>query len=550
LASVVGVWRIDSPNGSTPQAGVTDPATAFAKKKATIFTKKRDIAEKRIRSPGCWRAGVEFIVCVGSMTMKRSEGNRANREPLLSVERILEWADAYHAATGHWPTRCAGPIRQAPFDYNWRTVDRALVYGFRGLPGGSSLARLLQQERGLKVRVSPEMVEAKAEQYRALLEARRNGVTSLSVEKILAWAGTFHAANQRWPNFRSGPIAGVPGETWSTINAALRDGRRGLPGGTTLARVLVAKYGRAALNGPPELSVEAILSWADTHHAAHGRWPTEDSGAVAEAPSESWNAVSMALLTGLRGLPGGSSLARLLAEHRGVRNPKALPQLSLDQILAWADAHHAATGNWPSNGSGPVRDMPGEAWNAIDMALTNGFRGLPGGSSLARLLDERRPERLRILTLETIREWAEAYRRRHGLWPSATSGPVAEAHGERWLDIDEALKSGSRGLPARTSLARLFGPSIDPALRGKRPRLTLEQVLAWGDAHHRASGQWPDRFAGAVAGVPGERWVNIDQALRRGVRGLPAGLTLVTLFERRPVPPGLDQSGEPGPHAA
>jgi hypothetical protein len=482
--------------------------------------------------------------------MQRVEGNRSNTQPLLSVEQILEWADAYYAATGHWPTLSVGPIRQSPFGWTWRMVDRALSKGLRGMPGGSSLARLLQQERGLKVRIDPERQEALAKEYRALMKARRKGVASLSVERILAWAEAFHGANKRWPNFRSGPIAGVPGETWSTINAALMDGRRGLPGGMTLARVLVAKYGRAALNGPPELSVEQILAWADTHHAAQGRWPIEGSGAVAEVPSETWNAVSMALHKGGRGLPGGSSLARLLAEHRGVRNPKALPHLSVEEILAWADAHHAATGNWPAHGSGPVRGVPDEGWTAIDIALRNGLRGLPGGSSLARLLDERRPERLRTLTLETIREWAEAYRRRHGLWPAATSGPVAEAPGEQWLDIDEALKYGSRGLPARTSLARLFGRSIDPALRGKRPRLTLEQVLAWGDAHHLASGRWPDRFAGAVAGVPCERWVNIDQALRKGVRGLPAGLTLVKLFERRPVPARQDQGSESGPHDA
>ena len=35
-----------------------------------------------------------------------------------------------------------------------------------------------------------------------------------------------------------------------------------------------------------------------------------------------------ALDLGLRGLPGGSSLAQLLAEKRGVRNMMALPDLS------------------------------------------------------------------------------------------------------------------------------------------------------------------------------------------------------------------------------
>ena len=30
-------------------------------------------------------------------------------------------------------------------------------------------------------------------------------------------------------------------------------------------------------------------------------------------------------------------------------------ELTVEQILAWADAHHAAKGNWPTHDSGRVR---------------------------------------------------------------------------------------------------------------------------------------------------------------------------------------------------
>ena len=66
------------------------------------------------------------------------------------------------------------------------------------------------------------------------------------------------------------------------------------------------------------------------------------------------------------------------------------PPLTVEQILAWADAHHARTGRWPHTKSGPVEGAPGEAWGNIDNALRLGRRGLPGGDSLARLLDRRR----------------------------------------------------------------------------------------------------------------------------------------------------------------
>ena len=54
------------------------------------------------------------------------------------------------------------------------------------------------------------------------------------------------------------------------------------------------------------------------------------------------------------------SLARVLARHRGLGNPREVPGLTVEEVLAWADAHHAATGNWPTKGSGPVPDAPYE----------------------------------------------------------------------------------------------------------------------------------------------------------------------------------------------
>jgi hypothetical protein len=100
--------------------------------------------------------------------------------------------------------------------------------------------------------------------------------------------------------------------------------------------------------------------------------------------------VDRRLRRGGRGLPGGSSLPRLLAEARGVPNSSSLPPLTKGQIIAWAKAHRRRTGEWPRYDAGPVEDAPGETWSAVNVALTKGLRGLPGGSSLARLLGVRK----------------------------------------------------------------------------------------------------------------------------------------------------------------
>src|SRR6516225_9672458 len=107
-----------------------------------------------------------------------------------------------------------------------------------------------------------------------------------------------------------------------------------------------------------EFSVPRVLTWADAYHARTGRWPHTESGPIPEALGETWRRVDNALRMGLRGLPGGSSLARLLAERRQVRNRGQLPPLRRKEVLAWADAHHRRTGTWPTGESGPIPDAP------------------------------------------------------------------------------------------------------------------------------------------------------------------------------------------------
>src|SRR4051794_14649453 len=96
---------------------------------------------------------------------------------------------------------------------------------------------------------------------------------------------------------------------------------------------------------------------------------------------------------GSRGLPGGTTLPQLLAEYRNARNPGNLPELTIDQILAWADSHHNRKGDWPRIESAAVFEDPDEKWVNINAALQNGHRGLPGGHSLAGLLAEHREAR-------------------------------------------------------------------------------------------------------------------------------------------------------------
>src|SRR5947207_489855 len=99
--------------------------------------------------------------------------------------------------------------------------------------------------------------------------------------------------------------------------------------------------GRRYLFRPP-LTEEQIEQWASTHFRQTGEWPDQRSGPLPEAPGTTWAGVDLALRYGHRGLPGGSSLARLLPGLRQVQVRVRRP-LRIKQILAWADAHHERT---------------------------------------------------------------------------------------------------------------------------------------------------------------------------------------------------------------
>ena len=62
-----------------------------------------------------------------------------------------------------------------------------------------------------------------------------------------------------------------------------------------------------------------------------------------------------------------------------------------------------------------------------------------------------------------IREWAEAFHRRAGNWPTRDSGEIADAPGETWKGIEAALYAGRRGPPGGMTLHKL-------ALIWKKPR--------------------------------------------------------------------------------
>jgi hypothetical protein len=202
--------------------------------------------------------------------------------------------DAHKQRTGHWPVQAAGLVHGAP-GQTWNAIDSALIVGCRGLPGGESLACLLEKHRGVRNHM-------RLPQY--------------SVEQILGWADDHREKTGKWPTGLSGSVLAAPGETWLAVESALGMGKRGLPGGDSISRLLVRYRGWRNKQAAPALTIPKIKRWARAYFAKTGEWPTRASGPIADAPGETWCAADLGLKRGQRGLPGGSSLSQLVRKCR------------------------------------------------------------------------------------------------------------------------------------------------------------------------------------------------------------------------------------------
>ncbi len=364
---------------------------------------------------------------------------------------------AHLGRTGHWPSGDTGAIPEAP-GWTWATIDYGCRVGVHGMPRCGSLPRLLD-------RILPDV--------RSVTRRQR-----LTYAQIRQWAREYHERHGRWPAVLSGEIPGSGGITWLAVNHALKRGHRGLPGNSSLVKLLGKYPGtRLRMRGKP-LTIKQILAWAEDHFRQTGRWPSVKSGRVLTAPEEKWVNINRALENGQRGLQPGHTLSTLLGKFPGSDRSLRRPKLTQRQILNWADAHFKRHQRWPRFDSGPIFGATGESWSFIDTALKQGRRGLPGGTTLAQLLHKHRhapymKKNETLLTEKQILAWADAHHRRTGDWPTGGSGPVFDAPGEDWRRLRDSLFEGTRGLPGGSSIARLLAThrGVPHQKEGLRPSI-------------------------------------------------------------------------------
>ena len=244
--------------------------------------------------------------------------------------------------------------------------------------------------------------------------------------------------------------------------------------------------------------------------------------------------MKQALLNGSRGLQKGGSISRLLAQHRGARNKKNLPGITVEQILDWTDQYHEKNGKWPNRNSGQIEDSEGETWMGIQSSLAVGGRGLPRKTSFAKLLHEtgRKHNKFskEIITEKEILKWADEYNRKNGKYPSDASGKIEGTH-YTWSTIGESLRKGRSGLTSKGSLTSLLARNNRKQNIFNKPDLTDEIIIKWIIAYLIKHGKYPKAESVVIPDSGEEKWRNIDYALRNENRGLKGKKSLSVLIE-------------------
>ena len=370
----------------------------------------------------------------------------------------------------------------------------------------------------------------------------------LTISMIVEWIRKYIEKHGRKPTLKDGYIEFTKNETWSKIDTNLREGNRGLPGNSSLAKLIETEFGIRGYHNPLSLTKELIIDWIKQHFKKYDKKPTMSDGVVEFAIDEykgiTWGTVNIHLWQGGRGLLGGSSLADLNAEILGTRNHKKLPTLTEEVICKWISQFNHKYGSYPTTKHGIIEfsddEYKGETWERIDVSLQEGNRGLPGKSSLGKLIEEKFGIRIyrksllpsycksTLLTLDIIRFWIQSYINKYGTKPTEKRGIIEFADEEHigitWQTVAFAMSRGTRGLQERISLAQFIAKEFGIANHRSLEPFTTVIIKDWVSKFIKKYGRKPTANDGIIeftkSGYDNITWATLDSAFNKGSRGL------------------------------
>jgi len=412
---------------------------AFYKEHGRTPHSKDGDASEYMGMPGTWRHANSSLVkgnrgLPGGSSLIR-EARKLGLAPrdLLELPMVRKAIRTFHKEHGRTPHSNDGDASEyIESQDTWGAINSALYIGRRGLPGGSSLIR----------------------------EARKLGLSEMKPDFTLPMVRkairAFYKEHGRPPFLHEEATKYIGfSENWKNVNWALVRGSRGLPGGSSLTDVSVQMGLKDPSIKKPDLTLpmihEAMRKFDKTH--GHRPRPQDGDASIHFGYPETWSAVDTALLKGSRGLVGGSSLTKE-ALQLGLRNRK--PTLTLAQVKKAIREYHKKHGHPPTTYSGDASAHfeSSETWMAINAALRAGVRGLPGGSSLAKLKKEM--DLGTRLTIPMVHKAIRSFYVEHRKRPVVKSGDASKYFGFpiTWGTVSKNLRKGGLGLPGGSNLSK------------------------------------------------------------------------------------------------
>lgn len=212
---------------------------------------------------------------------------------MLTKEMIINAARRFYENHKKLPTIDTKEAVPGMDGEKWLNLSQALRLGLRGVAKSGSLSKVLEplkQELGLD--------------------------NSLTKAMITEAAKKFYRTHGSLPNLNSTePVPGMAKDTWAKLDKALRYGNRKLSKGSSLSKLLAPlklKFGLSKILTEAKI-VEAIIRFYRIHHNFPAVKTIEPVPGIANAK---WDSLNSSLRLGLRGLPKGGSLAKLLAPLR------------------------------------------------------------------------------------------------------------------------------------------------------------------------------------------------------------------------------------------
>lgn len=485
----------------------------------------------------------------GLLSFRRKHGLIDEARDLRDAE-VTSWMQEFHRRQGQWPTGrdktvwipdTEGGWKKSP-SLTWRRIDESLQR--RRACGARTTLGRLKKKQGLGQRLQ------------------------FSAARVERWIRLYHEKESHWPTPRSIEVwdqdgatqawSVVTGLTWAEIEGALLRGTRGLEAlrGSSLEKF---RYRRRL--GEP-LSAKQILLWAHCFKRKTARYPRRTDTHVWEpdplqhwriVAEWTWTQINRALSQNYLGRGQPASLAELLLSGQLVDEgapPKDDRRLTPQKIHQWLTTFESREGRWPTYQDREVLEeiepgvlvcVVGENWKALSEAMVLGLRGLTElkGTRLTQFRAAHGMIDDRTLTPETLAQWMQDFRRKTGEWPTESDRTVwaldpatdawVEVPGESWGALKSTLRHGRRGLKDFKGLS--FAQFRVKRGLEKDRDLTVAQIVKWMRLFRDKEARWPAQYDTTVwesprtdvwVAVENESWTRLDDALRRGLRGLEA----------------------------